>query len=62
MERDMPTEAQRAEIFRMKSYFPFRLAYGALNPATGEFVSGAVPTKRIPNKLMREGWCVWIIN
>lgn len=58
----MPTEAQHAEICRMKSYFPFRLAYGAFNAATGEFVSGAVPTKRIPNKLKREGWAVWIIN
>ena len=56
-----PTEAQRAEIVRVKQYFPYRIAYGALNPATNEFVASAVPNFRIPNKLARDGWLVWTI-
>jgi len=57
-----PTETQMAQIQRAKAYFPYRIAYGALNPATGEFVASAVETKRIPNKLAREGWNVWVLN
>lgn len=54
-----PTDTQRAEIARMKASFPFRVAYGALNPQTQEFIASAVPDLRIPNRLAREGWLVW---
>ena len=54
-----PSDAQRAEIAVAKSRFPFRIAYGAFNPTTGEFIASAVTTLRIPNKLAREGWLVW---
>ena len=57
----MPTPEQTAQIIRMRDAFPFRIAYGALNEATGEFVASAVGSKRIPNKLAREGWKVWIV-
>lgn len=57
-----PNAEQLAEMQRMKAAFPFRIAYGALDPATGEFVASAVPTKRIPNKLAREGWTVWLLQ
>lgn len=55
------TEEQVAQLHHMKACFPFRMAYGALNMETGEFVASAVPTKRIPNKLAREGWKVWVL-
>lgn len=50
---------QHAQIARMKASFPFRIAYGALNPKTGEFVASAVTSRCITNKLAREGWLVW---
>jgi hypothetical protein len=54
-----PSDEQRAAIAQVKAAFPYRIAYGALNPLTGEFIASAVPTLRIPNKLSREGWQVW---
>jgi len=51
-------EAQITELRRLRSYFPYRIIYGALNPATGEWLASAVATMRIPNKLAREGWQV----
>lgn len=48
----MPTEAQTAEIARCKAYFPYRIAYGAFNPATGEFFAGVITLteRRTPSK------------
>lgn len=54
-------ETQMAEVSRLKAYFPYRIAYGAIAP-NGEFESGAVTTKRIPNRLARDGWTVWIVQ
>lgn len=53
------TETQINEIARMKSYRPFMICYGAFNPATGEWLVSAAPTKHRINKLAREGWQVW---
>lgn len=50
-------EQQKQELTRLKSYFPFRIVYGALRG--DEFISGAVTTKKQPNKLARAGWLVW---
>lgn len=55
------TEAQKNQVLKMKASFPFRIAYGALNEKTGEFIASAVTSKRIPNKLVREGWKVWMV-
>ncbi len=56
------TDTQIAEMQRVKSYFPFRIVYGAFNPTTKEFVASAVTTMRIPNKLIREGWEVFTLQ
>lgn len=57
-----PNEAQLRELQNLKNSFPFRIIYGAFNPATGEWVASAVPTMRIPNKLAREGWQVFTVK
>ena len=56
------TDSQRNEIFSLKQWRPFMICYGALNPQTGEFVMGAVPTMRKPNDLARKGWHVEVAN
>jgi len=53
------TDIQVKELTRLKQYFPYRIVYGALDPNTNAFQSGAVTTKRIPNALARKGWTVW---
>lgn len=53
-----PTEAQVNELQRLRSYFPYRIVYGAYNPRTKEWFASAVATMRQPNKLLREGWQV----
>ena len=55
---DWVTDARRAELARLKSYFPFRIIYGAIHPETAEWRTGAVTTMREPNRLAREGWKV----
>lgn len=56
------TQAQTAELQRLKSFYPFRIIYGARHPRTGEWVASAVSTMRIPNKLAREGWEVFTLR
>jgi hypothetical protein len=56
------TPDQVAELQRLKSYLPFRIVCGALNPATGEFVTIAKPTMRAANDYARKGWKVWRLN
>ncbi len=56
------TPEQTAELARLKSWRPFMVVYGAINPATGEWLCAAVPTKRIPNDLARKGWQVFIVS
>ncbi len=51
------TDAQLAEMQRLKSYFPYRIIYGAFSP-DGEFEAGAQKDRRRINKLLREGWQV----
>lgn len=57
------TEPELSEMRRVKSFFPYRITYGAVrfNPER-EFIASAVPDKRIPNKLMREGWTVFLLE
>jgi hypothetical protein len=57
-----PNEAQTRELYNPRNSFPFRIIYGAFNPATGEWFASAVPTMRIPNKLAREGWQVFTVK
>lgn len=57
-----PNEAQLKELQGLKNSFPFRIIYGAFNPATEEWIASAVTTMRIPNKLSREGWQVFTVK
>lgn len=54
------TPEQTAEMQRIKSYFPYRIVYGAVKD--GEWQCGAVTTKREPNRLAREGWTVFLLG
>lgn len=56
------TEAQIQELQGLKNSFPYRIVYGAINPATGEWFASAVTTMRAPNKLAREGWQVFTLK
>jgi len=56
------TEAQKAEIYRIKSYYPYRIAYGMIDKDTGKFEAHASTSMRIPNKLTREGHLVFTIK
>lgn len=46
----------------LKSWFPFRIVYGAKHPTTGEFKCGAAHTKRPANDYVRKGWVVFILE
>jgi len=50
-----------AELKRLKAYFPFRIVWGALNPETLEFVTGANATKRQLNDYVRKGWNGYVV-
>lgn len=56
------TAVQVQEMQNLKLSFPFRIIYGAFNPATKEWFASAVSTMRIPNKLAREGWQVFTLE
>lgn len=49
-------EKMQAEMKRLKGYFPFRIVWGAVNPQTLEYETGASPTKRQVNAYVRKGW------
>jgi hypothetical protein len=52
------TPEQTAELQRLKSYFPFRIVWGAV---LGEqFVCGANVTMRQANDYARKGWAVYV--
>ena len=53
------TQQQIEEVKRVKMYFPYRIAFGALHPKTQEFRASAATTKRPINDLLRQGWLVW---
>ena len=56
------TDAQTAEMRRLRSYFPYRIVYGAWNSQKREWFASAVDSMRIPNKMQREGWTVFILE
>jgi len=56
------TKVQEAEIYRVKSFFPYRIAYGMIDKDTGKFEAHAVTSMRIPNKLTREGHQVFTLK
>ena len=56
------TKTQIAEIHRVKSFYPYRIAYGMIDKDTGGFEAHATTSMRIPNKLTREGHLVFIMK
>jgi hypothetical protein len=52
----------QADMQRLKGYFPFRIIWGAINPLSGEVVTGANVTKRQANDYIRKGWEVYVLN
>ena len=55
------SESQEAELRLMKSRLPYRIAYAALHPETGEFFVSAVYDMRQPNKYARKGYLVFTL-
>lgn len=47
---------------KLKSWMPYRIVYGAINPENNEFVYNAVYNMRQPNKYARQGWAVFTIK
>lgn len=58
----VPSEAQVAEMRRVKSYFPYRIVFGVFDKETGEFSVWAKTTKHSMNRLVREGHLVYQIQ
>jgi len=56
------TPAQIAELARLKSYFPFRIIFGAVSPDGATFDAYAMKDRRVMNKLIRTGWTVYGIT
>ena len=54
------TFAQEREMMQLKRISPFRIVYGAVK--NGEWTCAAVHNMRIPNKLMRQGYTVFVAN
>jgi len=53
-------EQLKQDMARLKLYFPYRIVWGAINPATNELVSAASITKRQANDYVRKGWSVYV--
>lgn len=55
------TPAQEGELRTLQATFPYRIIYYAIAP-DGEWFASAVTSRRIPNKLAREGHRVFIVR
>lgn len=49
------TDAQSGELCRLRSYFPFRIVWGEIDPVSGKFASHADHTRRRWNAAIRAG-------
>ena len=56
------TETRKAELARLKAYFPYRIIYATIDKETGAFSASAALNMRMPNKLVREGHEVVIVK
>jgi hypothetical protein len=56
------TPEREAELQRLKAYFPARIVYAADKPDGSDWQCSAVLTRRIPNKLMRQGYRVAVLS
>lgn len=62
-ERSAPniTPERESELARFRAYFPWRIVFAADRPDGSDWQCGAVTTRRLPNKLAREGYRVAVI-
>lgn len=58
---DIMSKAQ-ADAIRLKQYFPFRICWFAVNPASLEYEANATTTRAKANALAKKGWNVFIVN
>lgn len=56
------TDAQNAEMRRLKQYFPYRIVWGMFDKLTGEFSCSASYDKRAMNREARNGHTVFILS
>ena len=53
-------EDEKAQLLRLKQYFPFRICWAAKHPETLEFIVNATTTMHKPNAYARKGYAVII--
>lgn len=58
----MFTDNQKAELANLKNWFPYRIVFGVIDSATGEFSAYAKTTMHTANNLARKGHLVAIFN
>jgi hypothetical protein len=58
----MFTDAQKTELANLKNWFPFRIVFGVIDCATGEFSAYAKTTMHTANNLARKGHLVAVFN
>lgn len=56
------TEVQIQELSNLKNWFPFRIVFGVIDKANGEFSAYAKTTMHTANNLARKGHLVAIFN
>jgi len=61
-EKDEVLKTMETELKRLKSYFPYRIIWGAIHPDTLEFITSASSTKRQANDYIRKGYEVYILK
>lgn len=58
--KELALAAMQKEMARLRAYFPYRIVWGALNPQTNEYVTGATAARHQPNNLARKGQEVYL--
>jgi hypothetical protein len=56
------TANQTQELANLKNWFPYRIVFGVIDKATGEFSAYAKTTMHTANNLARKGHLVAIFN
>lgn len=56
------TDVQKAELLRLKAYYPFRIVFGVVDKDTHEFSAYCKTTMHTANKLAREGHAVFLVK
>ena len=61
MTREQAIEKVNKELARYKVYFPYRIAWGAINPETNAVECGCSKTRRTVNDYIRKGWECYVL-